>query len=137
MDDEISKIPGAGGKKGETLVTAGISKVCDLKQVANEGLPMLKEQCPGISLATLTKWRDHPAHDGTCPHQRMDYRTFSNPYLAKYGEDEWQQKCEESVFMRKYMCVKELVTRIHDGTRDAFVGTHHEDDWFFYHDALS
>ena len=39
--------------------------------------------------------------------------------------------------MRKYMCVKELVTRIHDGTRDAFVGTHHEDDWFFYHDALS
>ena len=40
-------------------------------------------------------------------------------------------------FMKKYVCVTELVKRIHHETRDAFVGTHHEEDWFFYHDALS
>ena len=35
------------------------------------------------------------------------------------------------------MCVTELVTKMHDRTKNAFIGTTHEDDWFFYHDALS
>ena len=39
--------------------------------------------------------------------------------------------------MKKYMSVIKLVKRIHNETRDAFVGTHHEEDWFFYHDVLS
>ena len=35
------------------------------------------------------------------------------------------------------MCVTELVTKMHDRTKKAFIGTTHEDDCFFYHDALS
>ena len=42
MDDEMCKIPGATGKKGETLAVTGILKVHDLKQVTDEGLPILK-----------------------------------------------------------------------------------------------
>ena len=76
-------------------------------------------------------------HDGTCPHKKMDHRTATNPYLSKYGDDQWRNECETSVFMKKYMCVTELVTKIHDRTKDAFLGTTHEDDWYFYHDALS
>ena len=39
--------------------------------------------------------------------------------------------------MRKYMCITTLVKEIHDSSQAAFVGTKHEDNWFFYHDALS
>ena len=35
------------------------------------------------------------------------------------------------------MCITELVQTIHDHSEAAFKGTTHEDDWYFYHDALS
>jgi len=136
-NDPVSKLPGAGEKKGQVLVAAGISTVQQMKAVATEDLPRLKESTPGISVACLRKWRDCPAHDGTCPHQIEDYRKAENPYLARYGEAQWREKINNSVFMSKYMCVKELVRDIHDRTKEAFKGTTHEDDWYFYHDALS
>ena len=137
MEDDVSKMKGAGGKKGKTLCLAGIKLVSNLKAISDDTLPNLKERCAGISVEMLKKWKDLPVHPGACPHRRIDYRRTPNPYLAKYGSEDWEKKCKESVFMKKYMCVTELVERIHDETRDAFVGTNHEEDWFFYHDALS
>ena len=100
MNDPVSKMKGAGGKKGETLELAGIKSVSDIKAVLDDDLPALKDQCNGISLITLKKWRDAPAHDGTCPHQKVDFRKSANPYLAKYGAEEWRKECESSVFMK-------------------------------------
>ena len=39
--------------------------------------------------------------------------------------------------MNKYMCVTELVKGICEHSEQAFVGTTHKNDWYFYHDALS
>jgi hypothetical protein len=36
-----------------------------------------------------------------------------------------------------YVCITELVRHIHDETQKVMKGTKHEDDWYFYHDALS
>ena len=44
---------------------------------------------------------------------------------------------EQSVFTRKYICVTELVQKIYDHSNPEFKGTTHEDNWYFYHDALS
>ena len=71
MNDPISKIKGAGGKQGKTLVLAGINSVADMEAIVDDDLPALKERCHGISLITLKNWRDTPAHDGTRPHQKL------------------------------------------------------------------
>ena len=49
----------------------------------------------------------------------------------------WESMINHSVFMNKYMCVTELVRDIYERSERAFVGTTHENDWYFYHDALS
>ena len=38
--------------------------------------------------------------------------------------------------MKQYCCIRELVQHIHDFSNETFKGTVHENDWFFYHDAL-
>ena len=52
-NDSISQIKGAGGKKGETLVSAGITTGTQLKAIQTNGLLDLNGQCPGISINTL------------------------------------------------------------------------------------
>ena len=42
MEDDISKIKGAGGKKDNTLFLAGIKKVSDLKVLGDDNLSDLK-----------------------------------------------------------------------------------------------
>ena len=116
-NDNISHIKGTGDKKGKPIVITGIKTVVELKAVQDKDLLELKGRCPGISLATLCVWRDTPCHDGTCPHKKVDHRQAANPYLSKYGVDEWRKEIENSVFMRKYMCVTELVKKMHDRTK--------------------
>ena len=88
MNDPVSKLAGASGKKGEKLVTAGIATIRELKPVPEDDLSHLKVNTPSISLATLKKWRDQPAHIETYPHHVVDYRKAASPYKEKYGEDE-------------------------------------------------
>ena len=38
--------------------------------------------------------------------------------------------------MKQYVCIRDLVQHIHDQTKEVYLGTSHENDWFFYHDAL-
>ena len=67
-----------------------------------------------------------------------------NLFRKKYGseKDEFMEKAwvtaiqGEPVFTG-VVCIKRLVIRIVIKTRDFFKGTNHEDDWLFYHDALS
>ena len=37
----------------------------------------------------------------------------------------------------KVVCIKELVLHMYNETKKFFQGTEHEDDFFFYHDALT
>ena len=136
-DDPVTLIPGAGGKKGKTLVAAGIITVSDLLALTDVQLQHIVSTTTGISLSTLAKWRSTPLSTGANPGLTVDYRLAANPYLAKYGTDDWKNKVGNSIFMRKFMCITELVQTIHDHSEAAFKGTTHEDDWYFYHDALS
>ena len=38
--------------------------------------------------------------------------------------------------MKQYVCIRDLVEHIHNYSAEVFRGTVHENDWFFYHDAL-
>jgi len=136
-EDDIAKMPGAGGKKGKLLVSAGITKVNQLKSQTDEQLLTFANNTAGISFGFLTKLRDTHTLEGTCPHQHKDYRKEPNPYLAKYGEDEWRNEIEKTVFMKKYMSIRELIKKMYDNSKKVFEGTTHQEDWYFYHDAQS
>ena len=65
-----------------------------------------------------------------------DHHSAQNPYELKYG-DEWRNKIGETMFMRQYICITELVEKIYKASKDAFKQTIHKDTWYFYHDALT
>ena len=87
-------------------------------------------------MAKLTEWAAIVPHAGQCPHAMVDYRLAENPYQAKYGGN-WRSVIGSTVFMKRYMCVTELVRKMYEASEIAFRGTTHEDTWFFYHDALA
>ena len=135
MDDSVASFEGVGDKKMKALVNSGVHTVADLKEKDDEELVALSAALDGISHSKLLQWRDSFAHPGTCPYTVIDYRKENNPYKARYG-DTWEEEIRQTKFMRQYCCITELVQHIHDSSKAAFVGTVHENDWYFYHDAL-
>lgn len=86
-------------------------------------------------LRTLRLTALQGALPGACPFGIVDYRRFPNPYIARYGEQEWENEIRKS--LSKYCCVKELVKHINEESRKAFLGTCFEGNYYFYHDALT
>ena len=136
MNDSVKLLKGAGGTKGDKLISSGILTVANMKEHDDNQLLTLASTLSGISVAKLTEWRDTAAQPGTCPYEIVDYRKSTNPYKERYG-DTWEEEISKTVFMKQHMCIRELVQKIHDRSKEAFQGTVHESDWFFYHDALS
>ena len=66
-----------------------------------------------------------------------DHRNASNPYLSRYGVALWKQKVLETATMKALTNVRDLVKHIYEESKAHFQGTVYEDNWFFYHDALS
>jgi hypothetical protein len=66
------------------------------------------------------------------PPEKVDYRKFANPYLAKYGdimtkcEPEWKHQIQKSSQMSQYVCVTQLVEHIVTESAKLFVGTQFE-----------
>ena len=135
LEDSVKRLKGAGGAKGEKLVAAGIFIVEDMKGKIDAELLTLSALLAGVSLSKLTEWRDYPSHPGSCHHVPIDNTRSSNPYQSRYGPS-LEKEIKNTTFMKQYVCIRELVTHIHDHTKEIFKGTVHKDDWFFYHDAL-
>ena len=135
MQDSIVLMKGVGGKKGNQLMDIGIKTVQDIKQKTDEDLLALSSTLLGISFLWLWQLRDTPAHPGSCPHIVIDHKKNDNPYFSKYGGN-WEEEIRKTVFLKQYCCITDLVEHIHKCSKEAFVGTTHEDTWYFYHDAL-
>jgi hypothetical protein len=61
-----------------------------------------------------------------------------NPYVARYGDDKWEEKIKQVSQMISYVCITDFVEHILvQETKSLMKGTKHEDDWMFYHDALA
>jgi hypothetical protein len=67
----------------------------------------------------------------------VDYRLCADPYLAKYGPDRRIDEIKKSVTLSANVCITEMVKHIYDESELLFRGTPNENDWWFWHDALS
>ena len=135
MTDDVRKMKGAGGVKGDKLVAAGILTVADMKSKSDAELLTLSKELEGVSHKKLVEWRDFPSHPGSCPHKIIDHRKALNHYYSRNGSF-WEEEIKKTTFIKQYCCIRDLVQHIHDYSKETFKGTVHKDDWFFYHDAL-
>ena len=106
MEDSVNLIPGAGGKKGQSLVDAGVTSIAALQKQSGKEFITIQQTITGISIPILHKWRSTIVSPGSPPGKNKDYRKSPNPYLERYGADYWEKKINESIFMRK-MCASQ------------------------------
>ena len=69
--------------------------------------------------------------------QVVDYRKEANPYAKRYEGEDWKQYVLATKQMKALTNVQDLVTHIVEAGIERRKGTRHEDNWYFYHDALS
>eukprot|EP00957_Ditylum_brightwellii_P065042 4933729-Ditylum_brightwellii.AAC.1 len=75
------------------------------------------------------------AFEGYAP-EVIDHRNANNPYQSHY-DDQWIEKIKESTHVKKFVSIHLLVSHMYEETKIAFLGTQHQDDLYFYHNALS
>ena len=104
--------------------------------LVTKGTPATTRRITTRKLHLLKNLAVEKAHPGSCPHHVVDYHSFENLYKAWYGPV-WEEKIKKATALAKYVCVKDLVLHIDKESRRAFAGTRYENDYLFYHDALT
>jgi hypothetical protein len=57
--------------------------------------------------------------------------------LAKFGADQRLIELKKSVLLSPNVCITEMVQHIYKESESLYNGTIHQNDWVFWHDALS
>ena len=142
-EDIITEIPGVGAKTRNDLALAGVHKVKDLvcseltdgetkerlTNISNKSRISIK-RLYRLSAVASTALPDSPPPE--INHQQAD-----NPYLSRYGEENWEEQIKKVSGMSKYCDIRDLVLHIDRESREAFKGTPFEESYLFYHDALT
>ena len=142
-DECVGIFKSVGKITKKKLIDAGFTKVKQFifptlsQQQINNELTSIS-QVTGISISAVRKLhlQAKNAISGPPP-PAINHLKADNPYLSRYGEDEWKEKIKTVSTMTKYCCIKDLVLHIDAATKDAFKGTKYEDSYLIYHDALS
>ena len=135
-EDDLIRIPKVGLGMVKKLKIAGICTVLDLKHLTPDGITGLVNT--GISRPSLeaaaSKAQD--SLPGAFIDPVVDHRAHPNPYQSRYPDD-FIERIRTSSAMKPFVCITRLVSFILEESKRVMQGTIHEDDWYFYHDALS
>ena len=139
---KLSTLPFCSQEKEKSTEEIGYKCLGDLIPMTPEDKKKILS-VKGIGKKTIAKWEQklldiqvEPA-GGMDAETPTDHRLEDNPYHSKWGEKIGEEKLRKSVTLNKFTCIKDLVTHIYESSEKMFKGTEHEDDWYFYHDALS
>jgi hypothetical protein len=109
-----------------------------LQVLTDNNLQMIANNERGISFKGLQNFclAAQEAKEGSAPPSK-DHCKEDNPCISKYGLDRWEAEFDKSSYMSSYVSIKKLIKHMYNATNDIFVGTVLEDDWVWYHNALS
>jgi predicted flap endonuclease-1-like 5' DNA nuclease len=141
-NDDVTLVKGIGPAAKQKLGDHGITTVGELKSLSDELIKTIAEardKAHRVGKDTLEKYREsvQGCFDEDAPVLIKDHRKAENPYASLFGEEFWEAKLKQASHMSAYVCITEMVTHIHDESARVMKGTVHENDWKFYHDALS
>jgi len=138
----LDRLPGVGKKSLEVLIAGGFSTCGDLVDMSAETRRRLLS-LKGIGAKSVSKWEEKldeilPEEGATrIDDTVVDHRLEENPYWSKFGKEEGGRRWRNCSSMKKICCVTELVEHIVQASKKIFEGTDNEDNWYFYHDALT
>jgi hypothetical protein len=139
-NDPVTKLKGCGLVVKRKFEANGIEFLSDLRALDEDGVLAIVNASPELSLTkrqvSLFKERATNVIDEDAP-EVMDYRNESNPYLARFGENQWENEIDSSVSLSSFVCVTKLIEHMWKETEKMFKGSKHEDNWYIYHDALT
>jgi hypothetical protein len=135
-NDPIQTLKWIGDSYKQRLEEDNIATVSNLNKLTTAQIGNLASKIR-IPLVRLNEAYAQAMHSisGAKPPE-MDYRKHQNPYEAKYGVL-WEEKIKTARLMSAYTCITDLVEHIVVESEKVMKGTKHENDWVFYHDALS
>ena len=116
------------------MLEIGIETISDFKQQYNN-LPN------NIFQVLLTRQMNHISQEIQkvlgliCP-PNVDYCQSDNPYEARYGSD-WRDRIIKSTSMKPYTCIAFLIDHIKEESKRVMKDTVYEDNYYYYHYALS
>ena len=125
-DDDVKVIAGIGKKKAKYLRDESVFTVKDLMDATNEKLLSIE----AIGHNHLQKWQTKAKEHCKAQNrpEKIDYRKFPNPYLARFGPN-WRMHLKKASSMSRFADARDLIDHIVAETIRA--GKKH-----FYHDAL-
>lgn len=127
--DTLDRVVKCGPATAAKLAAVGIFTVKDLCATTEERLA-------GVNVAIL-RANAACALPGSFPSARVvDHKLADNPYESLYGAS-WRDEIAKTTNLIGFVCITALITHIVIESAKLFVGTVHEHDWVFYHDALS
>jgi hypothetical protein len=137
-DDNINTLKKLSDKTASRILKYEISTIKQLKNITDDKIKFIANNERGISINGLTKFREaaKKGKEGRAPLPR-DHRKTPNPYMSKYGSDNWEVEIEKSTYMSSYVSIKKLIEHMYTATNEIFEGSTHETTWVWYHDALS
>lgn len=138
MEDCISLLDGLGKTVAARFNSSGITTVHMISCLSDKEIKTISSNTPGITAAKLTRIRDFAktAKSGAWNGRIINHKESENPYQSLYGSV-WEFHLSKCAQMKKYVCVTELVKHIILESSLVMQGTIHENDWYFYHDALA
>jgi hypothetical protein len=145
LNDPVTKIDGVSVKKQELLAKAGITLIQDLVGLDDAEIKRIAKSTKGLGVAGLAAVVDASRNvlNESAP-ETTYYIEAENPWAAKYGTEKdewgveaWEVQLKKTSAFSGVACITDLVQWIASKSRDFYAGTEREDDWHFYHDALS
>ena len=140
-DDPVNAMQNCGKVAATKLAMHGIRTVGDMKSATNEVIENIVNYSTPDGLLPRGRVAAFTALALACSHEKrpgvIDYRKEENPYEARYGSENWEAKMKGCASMSPYICITSMIEHIIHETAATFKGTTHEDDWVFFHDALS
>jgi hypothetical protein len=119
----------------------GTATVLDMKMISAGTISAIKEDKDSrVSEQALKKWAvaAEKAHEGSVPSRvRIDHRQEMNPYLSRYGSDNWMDEICKCSAMSGSICVTKIVNHMKKETDRVMEGTCYEGKSQFYHDVLT
>ena len=139
----LDKLPGISASKKRVLEDGGFVTLEDLKECDQPIKKRKLLELKGIGTKTINNFAVAiTSMVGQAPaapvQQGTDHRKEKFPYLSKFKTQELaDMKMKKSVTCNNFCNIKDLVTHLYNESKRMFEGTDHEDDWYFYHDALT
>ena len=132
--DNITVLPGISQKTFEKFEQKGVTLVKHFKDLSALPDQMMKlaNDIRGISLARICAFVKVALQClETDPPVPINHRQHDNPFLSRYGEENWESMVDK-LCMTKKVCVTELIDWIFLKSK-ALVGN----DYLVFHDSLS